>query len=164
MKLRPFEISDAAIILSWCKDEQAFRLWSADRYEHFPAQPHEMLLQYEGSNMYPLTAYDDTGIIGHILIRFTDEEKRKARLGFVIVDSSIRGKGYGKELVKQAIDYALHSLGVAHLSLGVFKRNLSALKCYESAGFQIIGEDKYCINGEVWEEFEMELNSSLYAI
>ena len=51
MKLRPFNINDAETILSWCKDKYAFRLWSADRYKEFPAQPKEMIEQYEGENI-----------------------------------------------------------------------------------------------------------------
>ncbi|MBP5507593.1 MAG: hypothetical protein J6Y23_07090 [Prevotella sp.] len=43
MKLRPFYPDDAVKILSWCKDKHTFRLWSADRYEDFPAQPEEMM-------------------------------------------------------------------------------------------------------------------------
>ena len=56
MTLRPFNINDAPTILSWCKDKHAFRLWSADRYKDFPAKPEEMMRQYEGQNMHPLTA------------------------------------------------------------------------------------------------------------
>ena len=56
MTLRPFSINDAETILSWCKDKHAFRLWSADRYKDYPAQPEEMMKQYEGDNMFPLTA------------------------------------------------------------------------------------------------------------
>ena len=41
MTLRPFKANDAETILGWCKDKHAFRLWSADRYEDFPAQRHE---------------------------------------------------------------------------------------------------------------------------
>ncbi len=43
MILRTFNINDASTILSWCKDKHAFRLWSADRYKDFPAQPDEMM-------------------------------------------------------------------------------------------------------------------------
>ena len=56
MTLRPFNINDATTILSWCKDKHAFRLWSTDRYKDFPAKPEEMIEQYKGNNMYPLTA------------------------------------------------------------------------------------------------------------
>ena len=64
MTFRPFNINDAETILSWCKDKHAFRLWSADRYKEFPAQPEEIMEQYEGENMYPLTAVVGEEIIG----------------------------------------------------------------------------------------------------
>ena len=38
MTLRPFHPNDAETILGWCKDKQAFRKWSADRYKDFPAK------------------------------------------------------------------------------------------------------------------------------
>ena len=101
MKIRPFKVNDASTILSWCKDKHAFRLWSADRYKEFPAQPEEMMEQYEGDNMYPLTAIADDEIVGHILLRFPSEDKSLIRFGFVIVDDSKRGKGYGKQLLRQ---------------------------------------------------------------
>lgn len=75
MTLRPFNINDAPTILSWCKDKHAFRLWSADRYKEFPAQPDEMMEQYKGENMYPLTAVVEEEIIGHILLRFPQRIK-----------------------------------------------------------------------------------------
>jgi len=93
MTLRPFNPNDAETILSWCKDKHAFQLWSADRYKDFPAQPEEMMEQYEGGNMYPLTAVIDDIIVGHILLRFPSEDKSLIRFGFVIVDDSKRGKG-----------------------------------------------------------------------
>ena len=85
MKIRPFKVNDASTILSWCKDKHAFRLWSADRYKEFPAQPEEMMEQYEGDNMYPLTAIADDEIVGHILLRFPSEDKSLIRFGFVWV-------------------------------------------------------------------------------
>ena len=157
MKIRPFKVNDASTILSRCKDKHAFRLWSADRYKEFPAQPEERMDQYEGNNMYPLTAVVGEEIIGHILLRFPSEDKSVIRFGFVIVDDSKRGKGYGKQLLHLAIDYAQRELGAQKITLGVFCDNFSAVECYKSVGFRITGEDAYSIDGEEWKEFEMEL-------
>ncbi len=85
MQLQAFNPDDAETILSWCKDKHAFRLWSADRYKEFPAQPEEMMEQYNGNNMYPLTAVVDNLVIGHILLRYPSEDKTVIRFGFVIV-------------------------------------------------------------------------------
>ena len=91
MQLRAFNPDDAETILSWCKDKHAFRLWSADRYKEFPAQPEEMMEQYNGNNMYPLTVVVDNLVIGHILLRYPSEDKTVIRFGFVIVDDSNGG-------------------------------------------------------------------------
>ena len=157
MTLRPFSINDAETILSWCKDKHAFRLWSADRYKEFPAQPSDMIAQYEGDNLFPMTMVDGEEIVGHILLRHPSEDKSLIRFGFVIVDNSKRGKGYGKQLLRLAIDYAQRKLAAQKITLGVFCDNLSAVECYKSVGFHITGEDSYSIDGEEWKEYEMEL-------
>lgn len=155
MTLRPFLPDDAKTILDWCKDRLAFRLWSADRYKDFPAQPEEMQKQYEGDNMYPLTAVVGDKIVGHILLRFPFEDKSDIRFGVVIVDDSKRGKGYGKQMLRLAIGYAQQELGAQKISLGVFCDNISVLKCYKSVGFRLTGEDSYTIDGEKWKGYEM---------
>ena len=157
MTLRPCNINDAETILSWCKDKYAFRLWSADRYKDYPAKPDEMMEQYKGENMYPLTAIVGEEIIGHILLRFPSEDKSVIRFGFVIVDDSKRSKGYGKQLLRLAIDYAKQKLGARNITLGVFDNNPSAIHCYESVGFVVTRTDAYQIDGEKWTGKEMEL-------
>ena len=116
-----------------------------------------MMEQYEGDNMFPLTAVVGEEIVGHILLRFPSEDKSVIRFGFVIVDDSKRGKGYGKQLLRLAIDYAQRELGAQKISLGVFCDNHSGIECYKSVGFRITGEDAYSIDGEEWKGFEMEL-------
>ncbi len=157
MTLRPFNINDVPTILSWCKDKHAFRLWSADRYKEFPAQPEEMLEQYKGDNMYPLTAVADDEIVGHLLLRYPMEDRTVVRFGFVIVDNSKRGMGYGKQMLRLAIDYVQQELGAQKITLGVFCDNHSAVECYKSVGFRITGTDSNPIDGEEWKGFEMEL-------
>ena len=158
MQLRPFNPNDAETILSWCKDKYAFRLWSANRYKDFPAKPEEMIRQYDEQNMHPLTAIVDDIIIGHILLRYPSEDKTVIRFGFVIVDDSKRGKGYGKQMLRFAIDYAQQELGAKCITLGVFCDNISAVECYKSVGFRIVGMDSYVIDGDEWKGFEMEQN------
>ena len=157
MTLRPFNINDVPTILSWCKDKHAFRLWSADRYKEFPAQPEEMQEQYKGDKMYPLTAVADDEIVGHLLLRYPMEDRTVVRFGFVIVDNSKRGMGYGKQMLRLAIDYVQQELGTQKITLGVFCDNHSAVECYKSVGFRITGTDSYPIDGEEWKGFEMEL-------
>ena len=104
MILRPYKPQDAEIIVSWIKDEEALRKWSSDRYGSYPITADDINHKYmdcngdcvEPDNFYPMTAVADEGIVGHLILRYTDEEKKILRIGFVIVDDTKRGKGYGK--------------------------------------------------------------------
>ena len=112
MTLRPFTINDAPIILSWIKDETAFRKWSADRYPVYPPKPEDMVVQYAADNVFPFTAIDGEGkVVGHIMLRYPDPSKTVIRFGFVIVDDQLRGKGYGKQMLQLAIQKAKNEFG-----------------------------------------------------
>ena len=112
MTLRPFTSDDAPIILSWVKDKMTFRKWSADRFPVFPPKPEDMLAQYESDYVFPFTAIDDNGkIVGHIMLRYPESSKTVIRLGFVIVDDNLRGKGYGKQMLQLAIQKAKEEFG-----------------------------------------------------
>lgn len=159
MKLRPFSIEDAPVILSWIKDKTDFRKWSADRYSSYPPKPEDMLAQYANDIIFPFTAIDDTGkVIGHIILRYPDSSKTVIRLGFIIIDNQLRGKGYGKQMLELAIQKAQRDYKVQKITLGVFDNNPSAIRCYESVGFTVTGTDTYLIDGEQWMGKEMEIH------
>ena len=99
LELRQYKSCDAQVIVKCLKNEYAFRQWSADRYENYPITTDDMnnyYSQYSDDALCKLTAVDESGIIGHLTIRFIDDGGKIARLGFVIVDDTKRGQGYGK--------------------------------------------------------------------
>jgi len=164
LELRKYKNSDAKYIVSWLKSEYAFRQWSADRYENYPITADDMnhyYAQYSDDELYKLTAVDGNEIIGHLTIRFTDGARKTARIGFVIVDDCKRGKGYGKQLVSSALEYAFEELNADKVTLGVFENNTPAIHCYLSCGFQIVEkeiiESYKCMN-EIWNCIEMEID------
>lgn len=172
LRLRPYKPTDAATIISWCKDEISFRKWTADRYETFPITEADMNRKYidyngdctEPDNFYPMTAFDDDGIVGHLILRFTDEKKSVLRLGFVIMDDAKRGMGYGRKMISLSIRYAFEILKVEKVTLGVFENNMSAYRCYKAAGFQEskAGERLCELCGEQWKCIELELGKDAY--
>ncbi len=167
LRLRPYKPCDAETVISWIKDEAAFRRWSTDRYESYPITAADMNRKYmecngdctESDNFYPMTAFDESGIVGHLIMRFTDEAKTALRFGFVIVDDSKRGMGYGKEMLRLALKYAFEILMVKKVTLGVLENNPSAYFCYKAAGFKEIHEDNpeyYFLMGEKIKCIELE--------
>ena len=127
LRLRPYKKCDAKVIASWIKDEVSFRKWSADRYEKYPVRDVDINNHYEAAafsdSFFPMTAFDETGVVGHLIMRFTDQEKRVLRFGFIIVDDSKRGMGYGKEMLKLSLQYAFEILKADKVTLGVFENN-----------------------------------------
>ena len=163
LKLRQYQSCDAQAITRWIKNEYAFRQWSADRYENYPITADDMnnyYSQYSKDELYKLTAVDEDKIIGHLTIRFIDDARKIARLGFVIVDDSKRGKGYGKQLVSSALKYAFDELKADKVTLGVFENNTPAVHCYLFCGFKIVERElteSYQCMGETWNCIEMEV-------
>jgi len=168
MIVRPYKPDDAKTIVSWIKDERALRRWSSDRYGAYPITAEDVNYKYmecngdcpEPDNFYPLTAVSEEGIVGHLILRYTDEEKKVLRIGFVIVDDTKRGKGYGKRLIQMATKYAFEFLQAEKVTLGVFENNPSAYYCYKAAGFKEISMENtyvYEFYDEKWNCIEMEV-------
>ena len=164
LRLRPYKACDAAAIVSWCEDETAFRKWSADRFPSYPITAEDLNRHYQAmadsDSFYEFTAFDESGAVGHMIMRFTDEGKTCLRFGFVIVDRNKRGKGYGREMLALAIRYAFDFLRAEKITLGVFENNLPAYRCYKAAGFRDVPEDTpeyYEIGNEKWKCLELAM-------
>ena len=170
LRLRQYKPCDADNIVSWIKDEDALRKWSSDRFGDYPISAEDINNKYlenngdckESDNFYPITAFDESGVVGHLILRYTDEEKKVIRFGFVIVDDSKRGKGYGKKMLTLAIKYAFDIFGAEKVTLGVFDNNGSAYYCYKAAGFVETGDETFCeLFGEQWRIVEMEIRKGI---
>lgn len=165
MRLREYKKEDAISIVSWIKSERELKLWSADRYNTFPLTPLDINNFYEfcltTDKIYPYTLVDDNKVIGHFILRVPDKNAPSTlRLGFIIVNSSLRGRGYGKVLMAKAIKCAHDTLNAKKLTLGVFINNTSAYNCYKKCGFNEtkVFKNAFKFNDELWSFSEMELN------
>lgn len=172
LRLRPYKRSDAKYIVRWVTEEKMFYQWSAGRMGAFPLTADRLNAYYDSYGEVPdfwtMTAFDEEGIPrGQFIMRYPGQDKSILRLGFIVVDNTLRGKGYGKEMLQLAAAYAFHFLGAEKLSLGVFTNNPAAIHCYEAAGFAKIPDKKakiYELMGEEWECVDMELSSLIVEI
>ena len=164
LRLRPYRKEDAKEIVTWMKDEVTFRKWSANLFESYPIGEKELNEHYETAEkslpdrFFPMTAYDETGIVGHLFFRFPGEDKKIVRFGYVIVSDQKRGQGYGKEMIRSALEYVYRDFHVEKVTLGVFENNPSAYYCYKAAGFVDVEQAEevyYPIMGEQWKCLEL---------
>lgn len=168
LKLRPYKSCDAEIINSWIQDKEVFLKWGGDHFGEFPISARIIDDKYrldngdctESDNFYPWIAFDDeNGVVGHFIMRYLHGDKQLLRFGWVIVDNSIRGKGYGIRMLQIGLKYAFEILGVDKVTIGVFENNELAHNCYLNVGFK----DRETVKGEPWNIIEMEISKSDYA-
>jgi GNAT superfamily N-acetyltransferase len=102
----------------------------------------EVGVKYEAAmsheNAVVLVAEDDGEVVGmaygevRIPSRFSDE--RALELSAVVVRSGYRGRGVGRDLVKEAATFA-GEIGVGWIELKTFAPNERAMEFWESLGF-----------------------------
>lgn len=163
MFLRTYRKEDSAIICKWLRTEEELYRWSADRFNKFPLLESDIDNNYtpqiETGRFIPLIAADDEeNVLGHFIIRYPrEDDDSTVRFGFVILNPDLRGKGYGKEMLRLGIEYVKGNLSANRIDLGVFANNDNARFCYESIGFREYSRRKCEMSIGVWECIDMEL-------
>ena len=82
-----------------------------------------------------------------------------AMLGMVIGEKEYWGQGYGQEAVRLLVDYGFNLLNLNSIMLGAFEFNARALRCYERAGFKVIGRRRQAriIGGRKYDAVLMDI-------
>ena len=173
LRLRPYKSCDSEYIVNWLKDENIFLKWGGERFGSFPISANSIDDKYkldngdcvEQDNFYPMTAFDDSGVVGHFIMRYIHGDNKILRFGWVIVDDTKRGKGYGRQMLELGLKYAFEIFWVTKATIGVFENNLSAYRCYKAVGFNEVTmeEDEIEeIKGEKWKIIELEITEHDY--
>jgi len=106
-------------------------------------------------------AFQDGQLIGIVrLSRYSAaNEKHRAYLAGLYVSPPFRCKGYGKLLVQQALNRAVHTSGLKRINLTVATQQEAAIHLYQSLGFRIYGteEETFSNGGNFYDEHLMTL-------
>lgn len=167
LRLRPYKSCDSVQIAQWIADKDVFLKWGGDRFGAYPVSAETIDRKYmtengdcsEPDNFYPWTAIDDeNNAVGHFIMRYLHGDSRILRFGWVVVDHTIRGKGYGTEMLRAGLKYAFEILDADKVTIGVFESNEPAHHCYLKAGFA----DRETVKNEPWNIIEMEMGKADY--
>ena len=163
MILRAYRKEDSAVICKWLATEEDLYKWSADRFNKFPLLENDIDENYapqiKSGRFIPLTATDEKeNITGHFIIRYPREnDDSTIRFGFVIINPSMRGRGYGKEMLRLGVKYVKDNLQASRIDLGVFENNENARHCYEAVGFKEYGRRECKMPVGIWNCIDMEM-------
>jgi RimJ/RimL family protein N-acetyltransferase len=165
IKLEHFERTDFAQLMDWI-DSPKFMLQWGGRTFSFPLNERQLENYIESANtnisemlIYRVLHEETDEVIGHINLKI-DRINNSARIGKVLVGKrSLKGQGIGQLMVEKVLNIAFEELKVHRVSLGVFDFNLSAIACYEKAGFVKEGllREARKIDNEYWNLWEMSI-------
>lgn len=108
-----------------------------------------------------LGLFHDAALKGMVGFRRFPEEKvrHKGHIWGMYVSVELQTSGYGRELIRRAIDQAKSLPGLEQVDLGVATSNAAAYRLYLSVGFQTYGTElrAMLVNGEYLDEYLMTL-------
>lgn len=162
LRLRPACREDAKELLSWLSDERTVALWKADRFS-WPLEKRQLetyLQEFaENETQAAFMAVTESGdAVGHFSFREIEEKSRTAHLGFIVVNPACRGMGFGRSMVKLALEWAFCRKQLDTVWLGVYDCNQAARRCYEALGFEACSRPGFAeeFHGERWEYSYLE--------
>lgn len=166
VELKYFERTDFKQLIDWIVSPQFLLQWGGSAFS-YPLTENQLEKYIENANndnsdtlVYKVISKETGEVLGHISLREIDRINNSARVGKVLVgDKNVRGKGIGKLLMKEILKVAFDELKLHRVSLGVFDFNVSAIACYENAGFIKEGllRDSKKNNDEYWNLWEMSI-------
>lgn len=168
MRIRPYiPDEDYETVSTWINDERIHALWCADRLPYPVSRQsfHDFLEKI--AREWTDSAYvatDDSGQAVGFFCYSVNTEDNIGFLKFVIVDNTKRGKGYGKEMLRLALQYAFQITGAEAVQLNVFNENAAAKHCYEKVGFTERKIDKaaFPYKDELWSRCNMITYNKLF--
>lgn len=141
-RLQLFSPSLAELVVSWVGDRHE-TMWLAPRTP--PPLTVAGFLSWHGPGVQPFVMRTTT--IGEPVaygeLNTLSEVERRYWLGHLIVNPSLRGRGYGIELTRLLIRRAFEFHAAREVSLVVFPENRSAIRCYRAAGMVEDGFERH---------------------
>ncbi len=139
--LRPFQNTDAEVLLKWGQDDYYKQLAAFQHYDNF-AQAEVAVGQYAARKYsYVVCLMQTEEVIGLVELyeRGTSEKELldTKEVGFLL-DRAFEGRGYMTEALTLLFDFAFKKLQQKEIWAGTFKQNLRSQKLLKTLGFDYV--------------------------
>ena len=101
---------------------------------------YDMRIAEEGSHLFAVML--DGKVIGEVGLRHYSDETKECELSVHMMNDSMKGKGYGTQAEKLAIDYAFDVLGAESIFAESLIKNARSQHIMEKLGFKYFGEEE----------------------
>jgi RimJ/RimL family protein N-acetyltransferase len=143
VELQPFAREDFDRLIFWIDSLGTLRDWAGIFFSYpltvSQLEPYLHEAEQGRIRVFHVVDQDSKQVIGHIELSHIIPGLTGFISRVLIGERSFRGKGFGEEMVREAIRFAFQEYGFHRLDLGVLRTNLGAIRCYERIGFQHVG-------------------------
>lgn len=156
IKLEPFTKSDFTRLISWIDNLEELVQFAGPNFSYpLTTEQLEKYLADENSFAFKVIETISNTTIGHCEIYKSESSAKLCRI--LIGDKTYRGKGLGVEIVNQLVEKSFLQFNYSLAELNVYDWNISAIKCYEKAGFKINADKTKTIlvDGKPWTSLNM---------
>lgn len=142
--LRPMTHADAPHLVRWASDPDfAWFQWGRRPGRFADDEAARKWMDAIAENRGVVFAIEHDGRpIGQANYRDLRPKGQSAEVGIGIGESSLWGKGLGREALDLLVRHLVNDLGVHRVSLSVLAYNDRAIASYKAAGFQVEGVDR----------------------
>lgn len=157
IRLEPFTQVDFKRLISWIDNEELLIQFAGPIFT-YPLTEEQLQSYLEDENRFAFKVIDTNSghTIGHAEIYRT--ENNTAKICRVLIgDQSLRGKGFGEELIRELVSFSIKNLPGTTVELNVYDWNTAAIRCYEKVGF-VMDPEKFTImtvEGKTWKSMNM---------
>lgn len=79
--------------------------------------------------------------IGELQLKYIDWVNAECTLSIHLQNDAVKGKGYGTQAERLAVQYAFNELGMKTIHADAILKNTRSQHVLEKVGFQLVGED-----------------------
>lgn len=136
IKLEPFTKANFQRLISWIEDKESLIGFAGGSFDYpLTVDQLEQYLTDKRKTIFRVRETESEKIIGHAEI-FRVEEKMVRLCRVLIGEKEFRGRGLGQEIIRELTELSFQTSEIEVVELNVYERNISAIKCYEKAGFR----------------------------
>lgn len=111
-------------------------------YQYSAEQVDRFFDAKQGADRVMLTAMVGGRPVGEVQLKRIDWEKRQCELSIHMQNDSVKGKGYGTQAERLALEYAFDVLGMQAVNADAVLKNRRSQHILEKVGFRYVSEDE----------------------
>ncbi|MDJ1504542.1 GNAT family protein [Xanthocytophaga agilis] len=160
IQLEPFTSTDFNQFIGWITSEKALIQFAGSTFQYpVTREQLEKHIVSESREIFRVRHITHNSIVGHAEM-VVNQSNEGARLALILIgDPSMRGKGLGKELIRELLSLGFNKMNLHRIELNVYDFNHLAITCYQQAGFRIEGilRENQRVGNQFWSTIVMSI-------